>query len=273
MANRLGDCESYREDLSALIDGELSSQREVELNGHLSRCADCSLSLERLRGVDPMLAAIAMPEVPEALRLKLLEEIRNASEAEVAVQQRPTAPAVGAWFMRPAVAAPLALAASVALYVAMTSEPTSNVDPEVPMLIAIEEAALAVEREPRIEEIAIAEPVELQVPLVVEEIAPVVEREPRIEEVAIAEPIELELPVVIEGIAPAVEREPRIEEIAIDEPVATPAPVIASSTSELEAASEEELAVLLRLETIQDLDVIANLKMLERLMKTGEGTS
>jgi hypothetical protein len=46
---------------------------------------------------------------------------------------------------------------------------------------------------------------------------------------------------------------------------------LAATTTGLEAASDEELAMALQLEMIQDLDIIANLEMLERLMAVDGG--
>jgi anti-sigma factor RsiW len=181
-------CEPYEEELSALIDGELSSQREAQVRDHLSVCAGCSRSLEALRGVDHALAEIAMPEVPAGLRLRVQAEIQDIPQPEEATRKREVTPRRTApsrargRFYRPAAGVALAAAASVVIYLAVVPEPTS------------------------------------------------------------------------------------------DAGFKTPVAAVVDGASELEAASEEELAVLLLLDTIQDLDVIANLEMLERLMVVGEGT-
>jgi anti-sigma factor RsiW len=55
------------------------------------------------------------------------------------------------------------------------------------------------------------------------------------------------------------------------EPLAAPAPGEPAAPGDLEALETEELAVVLDLETMQDLPVIANLDLLERLLDEGSG--
>jgi anti-sigma factor RsiW len=63
------------------------------------------------------------------------------------------------------------------------------------------------------------------------------------------------------------EAEPEAPRRAAPVEVAESAPV----PSDLEAASDEELALVLEIETIEDLDVIANLDLLERMLSMEEG--
>lgn len=171
-------CERYEEDLSSLIDGELSAQREAELQGHLDACTGCRQRLEALRGVDRALAEVALPEVSAELRTRLQAQIQSIPEREVATRTTPLPPRARRRLTGPALGAALALAASVAIYLAVAPEPTSEPGSEAPL---------------------------------------------------------------------------------------------AATTTGLEAASDEELAMALQLEMIQDLDIIANLEMLERLMAVDGG--
>ena len=82
-------CQAYEEDLSALIDGELSSSRAAELRDHLSACTGCSRRFEELRGVDRVLAGIALPELSTGLRGRLQEQIQSISERESVARRRP----------------------------------------------------------------------------------------------------------------------------------------------------------------------------------------
>ena len=51
-------CAGYAPDLSALLDGELCEEREVEVREHAESCARCAARLEALRRVDGWLAAM-----------------------------------------------------------------------------------------------------------------------------------------------------------------------------------------------------------------------
>ena len=50
-------CLAYDEELSALIDGELSVEREAEVRAHLDACARCRSQVEELCNVDLTLAS------------------------------------------------------------------------------------------------------------------------------------------------------------------------------------------------------------------------
>ncbi len=71
-------CATVADDLSALLDGELAEEREVAVRGHLESCRDCTARVAALRRVDPALAAAPAPEVPADLRARL--DARLSSE-------------------------------------------------------------------------------------------------------------------------------------------------------------------------------------------------
>ncbi len=123
-------CLAYEEELSALIDGELSVEREVEVRAHLDACARCRARVEELCNVDLALASAELPAVPGELRQRLAARIaRDAAEVRAAPRRAPprrafrrlTAPAAG-----------LAAALALALYATLRSAPT----PEAPVLVA-----------------------------------------------------------------------------------------------------------------------------------------
>jgi len=200
-------CLAYDEELSALIDGELSVEREAEVRAHLDACARCRSQVEALCNVDLTLASAELPEVPAELRQRLAARIAHDAAERGAAPRR--APPRRALRRLAAPAAGLAAAAALALALYATLRPAPT--PDVPALIA----------------------------------GP----EPRSEVV--------ELPV-------AADPEPAPLELA-EEPVPVP------GEAELDALPEEELAVLMELDTIQDYDVIANLDLLERFLDLEEG--
>ena len=54
-------CLSLRDEFSALMDGELSSEREAAVREHLSHCAACSTLLSSLGEVDDLLLGLQAP--------------------------------------------------------------------------------------------------------------------------------------------------------------------------------------------------------------------
>jgi anti-sigma factor RsiW len=162
MPNIFFACESYEADLSALIDGELSTPRAAEVGEHLSACAGCSRYFAALSGVDRVLAATAMPEVPAGLRLRLQEQIESIPEREEAARERHAAPRARRRLIRSAIGAAFALAASAVVYLAVVSEPTVDTGSEAPVAAVVEEAQLALVREPSGEEAASDEAVALE---------------------------------------------------------------------------------------------------------------
>ncbi len=91
-------CATVADDLSALLDGELAEEREVAVRGHLESCPDCTGRVVALRRVDPALAAATAPEVPADLHARLdarlSSEMRPVSES-AAGRRRQADPAAG----------------------------------------------------------------------------------------------------------------------------------------------------------------------------------
>jgi Putative zinc-finger len=63
--------ERQREQLSAYIDGELSSAERAELERHVPGCPECQEALGELRRVHDLLAALPMPKAPRSFALPL----------------------------------------------------------------------------------------------------------------------------------------------------------------------------------------------------------
>src|SRR5215469_2868009 len=61
--------ERQREQLSALIDGELSAAERAGLERHLGGCAQCQAELAQLRRVRVLLGALPAPAVPRSFTL------------------------------------------------------------------------------------------------------------------------------------------------------------------------------------------------------------
>ncbi len=200
-------CLAYDEDLSALIDGELSAGRETQLRAHIDACARCRGRLEELCNVDLALASAELPALPAGLRQQLAARIaRDANQADAAPRR---APARRALRRLAAPVAGLAAAAALALALYATLRPAPT--PELPLLVAGPETR----------------------PETLEPPPP-----------SVPEPAALEL--------------------------AGP-PAFDVDAEELDAAPEEELAVVMDLDTIEDYDVIANLDLLERMLDLEEG--
>ena len=102
---RTTGCDEFGEELSALLDGELTPEREAGVRAHVAGCAACRAELAALERVDPWLARVAAP-APSA-RLSDALHARIAAEA-VAPRRR--------WLARPAALAAWAAAAALALY-------------------------------------------------------------------------------------------------------------------------------------------------------------
>ena len=64
-------CLPFDEDLSALLDRELDAAREAELRAHLAGCAECRTRLAALREVDAELRGLAAPAVRPELAARM----------------------------------------------------------------------------------------------------------------------------------------------------------------------------------------------------------
>ncbi|MGH7151616.1 MAG: anti-sigma factor family protein, partial [Planctomycetota bacterium] len=69
-------CDGSREDLSALLDGELRETRAREVEAHLGTCPGCRAEVERLRGADAAVRLAGAQAVPSTLRARVLEAAR-----------------------------------------------------------------------------------------------------------------------------------------------------------------------------------------------------
>ena len=181
-------CRAFEEDLSALLDAELSPRRAAEVRAHVASCDHCGSRFAALERVDARLAEVSLPAIPD--RLTEMLRARVAADGDVAPAESPTrrAPPRRRRWRRAALAAAVA-AAAIALYLVVGDAP-SPAGPGAP--------------------------------------------------------------------------ESRIAR-AGDATTAT-APDL------LDEASDEELALALEIDTVEDLDVIANLELLEALLSLEEET-
>jgi hypothetical protein len=233
-----GACQAIGEDLSALIDEELAPEREAELRAHLETCDRCARRLEELCNVDLVLASLPAPEVGSDLRVQLAGRIaeherREALSAasvrrEGRLRQAPP-PRRRRWLGR-RVAALAAVAAAVALAVFATLRGGETPVPGAPQIARPAPQALPAQGPaPRAEQ----------------------RGEPLLAERRSVEPE----PALLE---PARPTQPEARPVEIAE---TP-PAVG-----LGNLAEEDLAMLLVLDAVEDLDVIANLELLEDLLE------
>jgi anti-sigma factor RsiW len=234
-------CRHFEEDLSALLDQELPAEREAELRAHLDACPSCRRQLERLCDADLALASLPVPgpatDLPARMRARLAAE--GAAPARQAAAPRRAAPARR---QRPArVLAWASLAASLLLaatFLLRSTEPST------------------------------------QAPRVARESAPPAGEGSRVAPPPTGTPQE---PLVARAPAAAGSREqpaarrppaPRAPDagtaLVAEAPVA-PEP----ATAPLEGLADEDLALLLSLDELEDYDVVANLDLLERVVAKG----
>ncbi len=238
MSKTAAACQAIDEDLSALIDEELAPEREAELRAHLETCDRCARWLEELCNVDLVLASLPVPEVAAGLRAQLAGRIAEhergeASSAAPARRERGPRQAPPArrrrWLGR-RVAVLAAMAAAVALAVLATLHSGETPVPDAPQ---------------------IARPAPQALPAQAPEPGAEGRAEPLLAEQRSTEPE----PALVEP-APATEPEAAPVEIAETPPAGG-----------LEDLAEEDLAMLLVLDAVEDLDVIANLELLEDLLE------
>lgn len=223
-------CLAYDEDLSALIDEELPTEREAELRAHLEVCARCAKRLEQLCNVDLALASLPALEPAGDLRARLAARIAAApgdgagplDEAPRPLRRRrgPPPPTRRRALAVSAAAAAAAAALLLAVWGAMRGGEQSA--PEAPLARSqpMSPAPLA--------------PAPPPAPLLArEEAAP-----PRPGGVAPAEPAPSEPPLAVAEVG----------------------------LPELADLPESDVAMLVEMEAVEDLDVIANLDLLERFL-------
>jgi anti-sigma factor RsiW len=218
-------CIPFEEDLSALIDEELSPARDAEVRAHLDACDRCALRLQELCNVDLELAGMAPPTASAELARGL--EARIANDAQQPAPEAPSPREPGSLGTTPSRArrrwlgsaslARVALAAGLALAAWLLLRGDDGGVPEPP------EARIA-------------------------RVSP-------------------EAPVAPESVpAPDAPREERIA--ALPEPPATDTrPRASTSGAALSEVPVEDLAMLLELQEVEDLDLIANLELLETLVE------
>ncbi len=254
MSETTAACLAIEADLSALIDAELAPQREAELRAHLETCDRCARRLEELCNVDLVLASLPAPEVASDLRARLAGSI--AEHERRAALSAPAPPLVPAAVSarregQPRQAAPprtrrwpgrrfaalaaVAAAALLALFATLRSGEAPV--PDAPQMARPAPQVLpAPGPEPR------------GAPLLADQRS--LEPEP-----PLVEPAPLAKP---EAAALEIAEKPPVPREAAKAPLA---PVVS-----LEDLSEEDLALLLVLDAVEDLDVLANLELLEDLL-------
>lgn len=260
MANQLPEgCLAFDEELSGLIDEELSPEREAEVRAHVDGCDRCALRLQELCNVDLALAGLAQPavspELARGLAARIAADAPTSQDAAAPTQRRRAAapPPRRRWLGAPALAR-AALAAGLVLAAwlllrgdeavppgpQLANEPVAPAPaPEAPREAGLPEGAELPSRELLAERPEpAAEPLPTESPEAVTQELLAEQREP------VAPPQEAGAPpdpLVAEA------REPGARDVLADLPV-------------------EDLAMLLELEDAQDLDVIANLELLETLV-------
>jgi anti-sigma factor RsiW len=235
------ECLTFAEDLSALIDAELDAPREAEVRAHVATCASCAEFLEDLCNADLALAGLSTPAPAADLHARF-EARRTAAAVDARSPQtvRRAPPRARRRGLALGIASGLAAAAAVLLALLLgvprdVSEPGMPIarettpDPEVPSQPGVPEADVIAE----VPEPALVEPAVPQTP---ERIA--------------AEP---ELP-----------RAPLPETVP-----STDAGEPASQLAALEALPDEDAALLLDLDTVAELDLMANLDLLEAMVDLG----
>ena len=231
------DCLAYADDLSALIDRELDAVRETEVRAHADACEHCAQRLQELCNVDRVLAGLPTPVVADDLQTRFQARLAAAGPAATPSRSSRSAPprrrrrgaALG-------IAGGLAVAAAVMLAL-LFGLPRDVSEPGVP--IAREDAAAPAEQR--------------DVP----------EPEPRV----IADVPEPAAAVVAE--TPPAESAPVV---AAEQPLPEPAviePAPAAQLGALDALPDEDVALLLELDAVADLDLMDNLDLLEALVDLG----
>src|SRR5260221_12393574 len=85
--------ERQREQVSALLDGEVSEGERIALERHLQGCAVCQRALAELRQVRALLRALPVPALPRAFTLPessaVPESLRPAARRPAASAPRP----------------------------------------------------------------------------------------------------------------------------------------------------------------------------------------
>ena len=68
-------CQHLLENMSAYLDGEASAELCVEIERHLSGCADCRVVVDTLRKTISLYHELPQPELPPEARLRLYKSL------------------------------------------------------------------------------------------------------------------------------------------------------------------------------------------------------
>ena len=74
------NCEYFKELISARLDGELSTEEESVLSGHLSECVECSSLYEELLDQRESLGTRKPAEIPADVERKILDKTIQSSK-------------------------------------------------------------------------------------------------------------------------------------------------------------------------------------------------
>jgi len=135
-------CESYEEQISALIDHELKDNEQEMLFAHLGACGACRRSLQMVLRLRSNLAQEVPPLAPKELDEKVLKRMATAQRARA--DRRP----VPGFTWQGRISAPLPVAAGVALLLMIgsfllsnvwsgTTQQSAKVDPQVVYLTVV----------------------------------------------------------------------------------------------------------------------------------------
>jgi anti-sigma factor RsiW len=238
MTERSHPCVDWDEDLSALIDGELEATRRVDVEAHVASCVRCNAQLDALRAVDQRLAEIPLPEIGGRVSAARMADAVRTSEAS-----RSPSPRV----QRPPADSPSRSRTSPPRRERRRESWKTSAWMRVVTAAGIVVALLWLLERGR-------------------DSIPSPSEEPPIARVP-SEPTRAK-PQIAPSLDPA-PATPDAATLAGSDPLPTPG--VGDVPASLEAASDEELALALELETAEDFEVIANLELLERLVALEEG--
>ena len=136
------DCAEVREELSALLDEELSAEEQTAIENHLSDCSECLRELEALQQVTKLYGNLPVPSVPD----ELLASIHNTLDPDT-VEFDPSSRMTRRMSYRPVAmaAAMLALMAGVSYMISQglgTSRYDEDTLAKVPAAIQMESMSM-----------------------------------------------------------------------------------------------------------------------------------
>ena len=75
-----GKCEDALRTLYTYLDGELTSERRIAIQRHLSECSPCLQAFDFEAELKTLVARSCRDQVPDSLRHKIAEALAQASE-------------------------------------------------------------------------------------------------------------------------------------------------------------------------------------------------